>query len=211
MSDSSNLHRPPSGGAEGPPPPPDRDQPAYGRYLPPEGSGVAQPYQGFEAGFEPVVPDGPPRPLRIGVSLMWVGAALSILSAVVAYFMVDTVNALVARELSAQGMPELATPEFLDLMEGAIVVGLVAGGVISAGLWAWMAVKNGQGRAWARVVGTVLAGLYVLNFLSGLAQAGASGTAVLGALQVGMAVTIVVLMWQPASSGYYTARSARRG
>ncbi|PRZ03470.1 hypothetical protein BCE75_11370 [Isoptericola sp. CG 20/1183] len=206
MSDSSSLHQPPPEGADGPPPADGRPLPAYGRYLPADGSGAPSPSPWSEHPAQ----EGPPRPLRIAVSLMWVGAVLSLLGAVVAYFMVDTVNTLVAQELAAQGMQELATPEFLAMLEGMIVVGLVAGGAISAGLWAWMAVKNRQGRPWARVLGTVLAAVYVVNYVSGLAQAGATPQAVLGVLQVGLVVTTVALMWQRASSDYYATGSAAR-
>ncbi|WP_407317929.1 hypothetical protein UQW22_15220 [Isoptericola halotolerans] len=178
--------------------------------LPGHDAGPEQGHQGLEPWSDDPgasAPDVPPRPLRLAVVLMWVGAALSVVGAFAGYLMLDTVNALVAQELSAQGMWEVATPELMELMEGVVVAGLVVGGVVSAGLWSWMAVKNGQGRSWARVVGTVLAGLYVLNFLSGLAQAGVAGTAVLGVLQLALVVTTVVLMWQPTSSDHYAAPS----
>ena len=74
-----------------------------------------------------------------------------------------------------------------------------------------MAWKNGQGRAWARVVATIF---IVVNTLS------MPGTAFLiGAVSVGsvsyvasmiLGVTVLILLWRRTSSDYYKAVSKYR-
>jgi hypothetical protein len=39
--------------------------------------------------------------------------------------------------------------------------------MLGVGLWVWMAVKNGHGRKWARVVATVFGVINVLGFVLG--------------------------------------------
>lgn len=206
MSDSTNPHWTPPGGPDGSPSSGDRSgQPVYGQYLPADGYVGGQPFQPYQL----PQPVDRPRSLVLAVQLMWGGAVLTVLGAVVGLLMLDTMREVMAQELVAQGMPELATPGFLDAMDAVLVGSLVVGAVVGVGLWCWMAVKNGQGRSWARILSTVLAGVYALNFLFSLGQAGVAFQQVVGLVQLALVVTTVVLMWQPASSQFYAARSVR--
>jgi hypothetical protein len=45
---------------------------------------------------------------------------------------------------------------------------LVAGALITIGLWLWMGWANGRGRSWARIVAAVLFGINTLDLLISL-------------------------------------------
>ncbi len=87
----------------------------------------------------------------------------------------------------------------------------VVSALIGAGLWIWMAVMNGKGRSWARVLSTVLGGLSILSLLANLAQStNTAATTIQGLISVALAVTILVLLWKKESTAYYQAVSAQR-
>jgi hypothetical protein len=71
-----------------------------------------------------------------------------------------------------------------------------------------MASANGAGKSWARIVATVLGALGVVSTLFALTTA--TGTTVaLQVISLLLAIAILVLLWLPASSAYFRARSAR--
>ena len=147
-------------------------------------------------------PVGRPSSVTRAVQLMYVGAALIAVGLVIAW----TTKSQLRDQIEATS-PTL-TP---DQVESAVTVSLVTGivvGVIAVGLWLWMAAANGAGRSWARVVATVLGALGVLSAILSLT----TGTGITIALQLVtlvLAVAILVLLWRPASSAYFQARSAR--
>ncbi|MDQ3415985.1 MAG: hypothetical protein M3474_02570 [Actinomycetota bacterium] len=69
-----------------------------------------------------------------------------------------------------------------------------------------MAWKNGQGRSWARIVATVLAGINVLFTAFGLASGNVAPVAsILSVVKLILAIVIVVLLWRKESSAFYAA------
>ena len=71
-----------------------------------------------------------------------------------------------------------------------------------------MAVTNGQGKSWARVVATVLGGLNVLGTLLTLAPAARRPlTLVTSLLSLALAAVILWLLYRPESTRYYEAMS----
>ena len=161
----------------------------------------------------PVAPQYQPQPVAAAsverpssvtraVQLMYVGAALSILETIVAW----------ATKSQLRDQIEATSPTLTpDQVESAVTVSLVTGivvGVIAVGLWLWMAAANGAGKSWARIVATVLGALGALSAVLSLT----TGTGITIALQLVilvLAVAILVLLWRPASSAYFQARSAR--
>lgn len=146
--------------------------------------------------------------MRTAIALMYVGAGLTVLSAIIFFATIDRyVDALAdANDLRSQASID-ATVNEANLRE-------IVRTVLGVGLWLWMAVKNGQGRRWARVVATVfgvlnLAGfVLVFAFLSQLA----SGYDLLGYLipqlvtgsaSVVLGIVILVQLYRPPSSHYY--------
>jgi hypothetical protein len=71
-----------------------------------------------------------------------------------------------------------------------------------------MAVKNGQGRSWARVVATVLGALSILFNLFGLAGGGATAASLVFSLvSLALAAAILFLLYRPESTRFYDFRS----
>ncbi|KQR11910.1 hypothetical protein [Cellulomonas sp. Leaf334] len=152
---------------------------------------------------EPVTAASVDRPSSVtrAVQLMYVGAALSVVGIIVAW----ATRSQLSDQLAAAS-PTLSP----DDVESATTISLAFAtvvGLVGVGLWLWMAAANGAGKSWARVLATVFGGLGVLSSVYSLT----TGTGITIAMQVVslvLAVTILVLLWRPASSEYFRARSA---
>jgi len=95
-----------------------------------------------------------------------------------------------------------------DPASGAYKAGYVIGGaitgLITGGLWLWMAWANKRGRSWARILSTVFFGVLTLYAAASLvALPAAPKTVILLEWAVGLAA--VVFLWQRQSSDYYRA------
>lgn len=154
-----------------------------------------------------------PKPLDLAVKLMYAGAALSLVSLLLSFVQTDAIRDQTREQLEQQG--EQVTEELLD---NAVTFGIVFGvliGLLGAGLWVLMAVMNGKGKKWARVVATVLGALGIL--LNGLGLTGiGAGTAtalslVLSVVTILLAVAILVLLWNKENGPYYEAMSGPPG
>jgi sorbitol-specific phosphotransferase system component IIBC len=145
-------------------------------------------------------PATPPPPLVTAVRLMYVGAALSAIFLIIGLTQGDSL-----RDQIADNQPELSANE----LDAAVAVGTAVAviiGLISVGLWIWMAVMNGKGRSWARVVATVLGGLNIVFTLIGLTQNTGIGT-IVNMVSIVLAAAILWLLYRPESSAYYAAMS----
>lgn len=147
-----------------------------------------------------------PAPIRLAVRLMWAGAAVSVLSVVVGLVTYGSFKDDVTAGLRADDVNVSQTT-----IDAAVAVGItfvVALGVLGALVWVWMAWKNGQGRAWARIVATVLGGLNVLFTLIGFAGGQSEPlTLVLSVVNLALAVAILVNLWKKESTAFYEAVS----
>ena len=156
----------------------------------------------------PAAPEPPPS-VRQAITLMWIGAALSVLGGLLGFFMQDQVREEVERQLDRQGNPSGLDPDTF------VTIGLVAGAVgatIGAGLWILHAVSARRGRSWARISGTVLFAVSVLFFLVGLTQPAPGLSRGMGLLQQLVGLGAVVLLWLRPSSDFFAASDrARRG
>src|SRR5215510_7578306 len=160
-----------------------------------------QPYPSGGQVPEPVRP-GPPPSVVMAVRLMYAGAVVSAVSLVVG---LATVGNL--RDALHKSDPSL-TPTQLHNLQTVVIVGSVAIGVISIGLWLWMALMNKAGKSWARIVATVLFGLDTLFLLLGLARAGAAASSLVSILIWLIGLGAVILLWRKDSSEYFAAQSA---
>ncbi len=179
------------------------------------------PGEGSAEGGQPVppppglAPSAPEQPSAVAtaVKLMWAGAALAVIGAVLGLMTTD--KATVAEQMREADAGVTQTEIDAGYISSMVI--LVIFSLIAVGLWAWMAWKNGQGRSWARVVATVLGGLGILSILGSLAFAGAMGAGggggvgsiILGLAQIVLAVVILVLLWKKESTEYYEAVSAQ--
>jgi hypothetical protein len=153
------------------------------------------------SGYAPVQVDQPPA-IRNAVRLMYLGAVLSLIGVVLTPLQTDAI-----REAVEDSDSSLTASE-VDTVVSFSIGMAVFSGLVGVGLWVWMAIKNGQGRSWARVVATVLGGINIVLTLFTLAGGQATGlTTFVSLLGVALAAVILVLLYRPESSRYYDFRS----
>lgn len=163
------------------------------------------PYPGEpSAGYPPQPRTVPkPPPLALAVKLMYVGAVLSLVNAVVSLTQGEEIRQRLEQQA---GMSQEAVDAAVAL---AFVSGVVAG-LIGIALWILNAVMNARGKKWARILSTVLGALAVLSFASTFAQTTTPPTVIIGLLMALLAVVIIWLLWRPDSSRYYDVMSRPR-
>lgn len=179
---------PTSGPFETPPPPP--SGPWVSDNLPPH------PMSGYQP--EPVEQ---PATIANAVKLMYVGAAVGVISTIVTITQLSSI-----RDTIEDDNPSFTASE-VDLAVTFAVATTVAGGLIGLALWIWMAVKNGQGRSWARVVATVFGALNVAFTLLGMAGGVTALGLVFSIVSLALAGVILYLLYRPESSRFYDFRS----
>ena len=144
----------------------------------------------------------PPPSIVQAVRLMWVGAALSALGVLLTFTQTDAIRDAV--EDSDQTLTQSEIDTAVNIGIGVAVVS----GLVAVGLWIWMAVANGQGKSWARVVATVFGALNVVGALFSLAGPGATTLSLLLSLvSLVLAAVILFLLYRPDSSRYYELKS----
>jgi len=119
------------------------------------------------------------------------------------FFLTDTIR----EQIEAQPGMDSAT---VDAAVTIAIIGGVVIGLIGIGLWILNAVFNAKGKAWARILSTVLGGLAIVSTLFSFVQPTASLSLVLSIVQMLLAIGIIVLLWRPESSRFYAAASAPR-
>jgi len=159
-----------------------------------------QPYPSAGQAPEPARSEPPPSVVQ-AVRLMYAGAVVSAVSLVVG---LATTGSL--RTALHKAQPKL-TPTQLHDLQTVVVVGSVFIGVISIGLWVWMALMNKAGKNWARIVASVLFGLNTLFLLLGVARAGAAAGTLVSILTWLIGLGAVILLWRKDSTAYITAQT----
>ncbi|GAM46074.1 hypothetical protein NSK11_contig00028-0013 [Nocardia seriolae] len=147
------------------------------QFEPYPGSGRYEPFgPGQPQGGKPT----PPQTVIYAFYLMLAGAALTLAGVLYGLTQYSQTR---ERALRA-GNGNLTDRELDMIVEVSFVVGIVAG-LISVGLWIWMAYKNRAGRNWARVTSTVFFGLYTAS----LALTGAIGNS------PAISIAFTILTW----------------
>ncbi len=184
-------------------------QPPYPGAEPPAAAYGA--YPTGPAGAPRQAPPAPSQPpsIALAVKLMWVGAALSILSLLYSFTTMGDLKDDLQVEL-VKNDPDV-TQSVIDAVYAVSIAFAVVFGLLGAILWVWMAWKNGQGRSWARILATVFGGLNLLGLLytagTGSADTLSVVSAVISAL---LGVIVLVLLWRKESSQFYAASAASR-
>ncbi|WP_026818012.1 hypothetical protein [Arthrobacter castelli] len=153
---------------------------------------------------QPVRQDIPqPQSVRTAVLMMRIGAVISLVSLIASLVLMGTSENQVSAQLQQSGQ-EFATYGF--------AIGTAIGtSVVTVLLWIWMAWKNGQGRAWARIVATVLGALNFLSTLNGIFIANQTVIAmILTVLNLLLAIVILTLLWRRESNEFYAVASDRK-
>ncbi|MFV0463285.1 MAG: hypothetical protein ACK5MP_08855 [Nostocoides sp.] len=210
MSDQGNT--PQSGDSSneptGPPPPP------------PAGPAVPNPYEatgsagtGYEAmpGMTPANA-GPvparPKAMDTAVQLMRAGGVLALLGTVFIFLVRDEIRTAAEKAMRDSG--ETYNQATVDAVVTMAMAMGVAMGVLGAALWFWMASANGKGRAWARIVATVLFAISVLSVLGSLVSAPSLLSALPSLISVLIGAAAIFFMYKRESSSWYTEMSRPR-
>lgn len=202
--------------SDGPPPPPPgnpqqpQGQPNYGGMQPP-GSGVPQPpshgqppmpghgapgYGSPSAGLPATMEQ--PQAVRVAQIMMYIGAALAGIGVILTILSRDAIVDVVRDSAG----PELTDSQINGLATVSVVIGVLFG-LIGVGLWVWMAIKNGQGKSWARVTATVFFGLSVVSTLINLGQPSTGAQKGFSLLALVLGGVIIYLLWGGKGSKEY--------
>lgn len=150
-----------------------------------------------------------PRSLGYAMKLMYLGAALTLVGIVYGLFNTAQTRAgVIQRDAQRTGGARLGPGEVDAAVRIAIGVS-VAAGIFGMCLWIAMAVLNGQGRKWARMVATVLCAFSAVSFIYGVAAVVAARTgfpslAVRG-LNLAIGLGAIAFMYRSTSNEYYDA------
>ncbi|NYJ73836.1 MULTISPECIES: hypothetical protein [Allobranchiibius] len=164
------------------------------------------PTPGAPAGSEVTIPirrQVTPPSVHQTVRLMYAGAVLSVLAALVELHARGDIRASLERHNAHTGGRRLGAHDISDAA-GFTVSFMVCAAILSAILWLALAWGIRHGSRRARLFGTVLAVLCVLKVYGTLTQ---GGTPVLGVLvdlaQLAVAVAVTVLMWSRRSAAHF--------
>jgi hypothetical protein len=152
-----------------------------------------QPYP-TSGGAASEVPQRPVQPasIRAAVWLMWAGAVLGLLGLIFTLVFSGRIKKAVRKAaLKAAQIHTLETVT-VSILAAVLLVGVL--------LWVWMALANGRGYGWARIVATVLFGLNTLYLI--FAAGRAVTTAIFVAIGWLIGLAAIVLLWRRESSAY---------
>ncbi len=157
-------------------------------------------YQPYPGGAQMPEVQRPPAPasVRNAVKFMYAGAVASLIGIIIA---LTTLSA--TKSAIEQRFPQLTASQ-VNGQATTFVAGWVAGGLIGAGLWIFIARACNSGKRWARITGTVLFGIATVEGLSNLVvpEAALVKTFWLVIWLIGLAA--VVFLWQGSSSAFIT-------
>lgn len=160
-----------------------------------------QRFPGDAAQSREPTPSAAPQSVVRAVRVMYAGVAASLLGIVI-----DMTTLSSARSAILKAHPTYTATQVNNAEHAAIGL-FIAGGLIGAALWLWMAQSNRAGRGWARIVASVLFGIDTVSQVIGV---GASGgpSRFYGLVVWVIGLIAIVLLWQRSSSEYF--RSAPR-
>ncbi len=139
-----------------------------------------------------------PSSVRSAIKLMYAGAVLSAIGVVVQFIGIPSERA----QLRQQHKPKLTSDQIHSIVIGSVVL-IAAIGIISIGLWIWMARSNGAGKPWARIVSSILFALSTIELLTSLRELGFQVGLILGLLIWLVGLAAVVLLWRKDSTAYF--------
>jgi len=161
-------------------------------------------------------PEGqaPPLPVRRAVRLMQAGAVASAISLIFTVIGSFSLKSNMMSANAAKLKDHQITASQISNTATALIIYTIVIGLVSVGLWLWMARKNEEGRTWARITASVFFGLWSLYTYSVLGELH-GGVTVTGTLIVSLililalwligAVTIFQL-WRPTSTAYFKSQ-----
>ncbi|MGH3181737.1 MAG: hypothetical protein ACRDOH_30400 [Streptosporangiaceae bacterium] len=160
---------------------------------------MVQPYPSSGKPIEAVRPPAP-APVQNAVKLMYVGAAITTVYTIVSIVAIGTIKNELKRA------DHTLTASQLNTDARFFVTSSVVFGVITIGLWLWMAWANKGPRNWARIVATIFFGLNTVYMFGIIAQT-RSIVLILPVLTWLVGAGAVFLLWRAESSAFFKPRS----
>ena len=157
-----------------------------------------QRFPGDARSREPSPVSAAPQSVLRAVRVMYVGLAASLLG-----ILVDMTTLSATRSEIIKQNPKFTTAQ-VNSAEHLEIGLFIAGGLIGAALWLWMAQSCRAGKGWARVVSTVLFGIDTLSVLAGAVTVPGGGlTRIYGFVIWAIGLVAIFLLWQRSSSDYF--------
>ena len=155
----------------------------------------------------------PPSPVRAAVKLMYLGAAISVVTAFVDLLTISSLKGAIQKGTNTaarvHGLPRLTVGQVNSAATDDAVMAVIVS-LVSAILWVFIARAGTDGQWSARVTASGLFGLDTLILLIGPADLGIRGPAsgpteafLFIAWLIGLGA--IVLLWQRASSAFFSA------
>ena len=158
-------------------------------------------YQQFPGGAGPVEPPKAmpiPQSVQRAVRVMYVGAAASLIGIAVDLTALSSIRSAITQRSTTMTTAQINTAVHVE------VGFLIAGGLIGAALWLWMAQSSKAGKGWARIVSTVFFGIDTISALAGTAGGlGGGATRIYGLVVWVIGLIAIILLWQRPSSDYF--------
>lgn len=141
-----------------------------------------------------------PQSVLRAVKVMYVGLAASLIGIVVDMTTLSSTRSAILKRNPTYTATQLNNAEHLE-------IGLfIAGGLIGAALWLWMAQSCRAGKGWARVTSTVFFGIDTVSVLVGAAGVQGGGVSrIYGFVVWAIGLAAIILLWQRSSSEYFRA------
>jgi hypothetical protein len=157
-------------------------------------------YQPYPSSGGAPPPDRPPAPTSVqtAVRLMYVGAGLSFIELLVGLVTISSVKSAIIR-----AYPHYTPSQVHSLEVASVGIGVLVG-LISIGLWLWMARASANGHNYARITGTVFFGLNSLFLVLSLARPHASLGLVFNLLVWLAGLGAVIMLWRSDSTAYFS-------
>ena len=121
-------------------------------------------------------------------------------------FILGLTTAGSAKSALRKAYPKYTENQINTLVSVDLVIGVVVG-LISVGLWIWLARAAKRGRNWARITGTVLFGLDTLLILLSLSRLRVGAAGLIDVLSWLIGLGAVILLWRRDSSNFFGAQA----
>jgi hypothetical protein len=139
-----------------------------------------------------------PQSLQRAVRAMYVGVAASLIGIAVDLTALSAIRRAITKRSTTMTTAQINTAVHVEIGF------LIAGGLIGAALWLWMAQSCKAGKGWARTVSTVLFAIDTASVLASIAAVPGGGlTRLYGLVVWVIGLIAIILLWQRSSSDYF--------
>lgn len=159
-------------------------------------------YQPYPGGAQMPQARRPPAPasVRNAVKVMYAGAVASLIGIII-----DLTTLSATRSAIEKHFPQLTASQ-VNGQANTFMAGWIAGGLIGAGLWIFIARACNSGKSWARTTGTVLFGIATVQGAPSILVVPEAALVKLFWLVIWLiGLGAVVFLWQRTSSAFFKA------